>query len=110
MEEKRHANESHLFLTAKVVTDDTFSRHEGFDLAAVGRDLPLSDLQTFRVLKQMAYSVLKSRVAQHFNYPESRFRLWGLATRRNQTARPDLPVTECEPSISTMCEPRAVYF
>ena len=30
---KREREEQHLYLTAKVITDTTFSDHEGFDLA-----------------------------------------------------------------------------
>lgn len=95
--------EPHLFLTAKVITDEDFSRHEGFDLASFdGKNSPLSDFQTFRVFKQMKYSVFKSRVAKRYGYHESRFRLWGLANRRNKTVRPDLHVPESEPLLSTV--------
>jgi ubiquitin carboxyl-terminal hydrolase 7 len=74
---KKEREGQHPFLTVKVITDETFARHEGFDLADFDeKELPLSDLPTFRVLKQETYSVFKSRVAQHFCYPESQMRLW----------------------------------
>ena len=103
MEEERiEREEPHLFLTAKVITDETFSRHEGFDLASFdGRDSPLSDSPTFRVFKRMKYGTFKSRVAQRFNYPESQLRFWGLANRRNKTMRPDLHIPEDDLSLST---------
>ena len=98
---KKEREEQHLFLTAKVITDETFSRHEGFDLAVFDeRNWPLSDLPTFRVLKQETYSVFKSRVAQHFSYPESQIRLWVLVNRQNKTVRPDTHIPENEPSLS----------
>ena len=72
-----------MFLTVRVVTDETFSRHEGFDLAIPDeRNSPLSELPTFRVLKQETYDVFKPRVAQHFSYPESQIRLWVLVIRQ----------------------------
>jgi len=112
MEAKRKQKEEpHLFLTVKVVTDETFSRHEGFDLASVdGRNSPLSDLPTFCVLKQMTYSGFKSRVAKRFGCPESRFRLWVLVNRRNRTVRPDTHIPENEPSLSMLYKLHADIF
>ena len=99
---KKEREEQHLFLTAKVITDETFSRHEGFDLAVFDeRNWPLSELPTFRVLKQETYSVFKSRVAQHFGFPEGQIRLWVLVNRQNKTVRPDTYIPENEPSLST---------
>lgn len=86
----------------QVITDDTFARHEGFDLATFDeKNWPPSDLPSFRVLKQETYSVFKSRVAQHFNYPESQIRLWVLVNRQNKTVRPDTAIPENETTLST---------
>ncbi|KAJ7046714.1 hypothetical protein C8F04DRAFT_1307881 [Mycena alexandri] len=98
---KREREEQHLFLTAKVITDETFSRHEGFDLATFDeKNWPPSELPSFRVLKQETYSTFKSRVAQHFGYPESQIRLWVLVNRQNKTVRPDTPIPENEPTLT----------
>lgn len=98
---KREREEQHLFLTAKVITDETFARHEGFDLATFDdKNWPPSDLPSFRVLKQEPYSVFKARVAQHFNYPESQIRLWVLVNRQNKTVRPDTAIPENEPTLT----------
>jgi ubiquitin carboxyl-terminal hydrolase 7 len=115
---KKEREEQHLFLTAKVcffflvqaraswflfqvVTDDTFTNHDGFDLANFDEKswLPL-DLPTFRVPKQENYSTFKRRVAQHFNYPENQIRLWVLIDRANKTVRPEYPIPENEPAMS----------
>ena len=96
--------QQHSFVTIKVVTDEAFSRHEDFDLAAFDEsNLPLSDLPTFRVPKHETYSVFKHRVAQHFGYPESQIRLWVLINRENKTVRPEVCISENEPSLSTLC-------
>ncbi|KAF9649119.1 hypothetical protein BDM02DRAFT_3186537 [Thelephora ganbajun] len=72
-------------LTIKVVTDETFSLHQGFDLAET-------------------YSVFKSRVAQQFGYPKSQIRLWVLVNRTNITVRPYMHIPENEPSsIEVTC-------
>ena len=92
----------------KVVTDRTYAHYEGFDLAVFDeKGLPVSDLPTFRVLKQETYSVFKSRVAQRFCYPESQIRLWALVNRQNKTVRPDTPIPENDPSLSALSEPYA---
>jgi ubiquitin carboxyl-terminal hydrolase 7 len=98
---KREREEQHLFLTAKVITDDTFVHHEGFDLATFDeKHWPSSELPSFRVLKQETYNVFKSRVANHFNLPENKVRLWVLVNRQNKTVRPDTHIPENEPTLS----------
>jgi ubiquitin carboxyl-terminal hydrolase 7 len=98
---KREREEQHLFLTAKVITDDTFTHHEGFDLATFDeKHWPPSDLPSFRVLKQETYSIFKSRVATHFNIPENKVRLWVLVNRQNKTVRPDTHIPENEPTLT----------
>ena len=93
----------------RVVTDRTYAHHEGFDLAVFDEgDLPVSDLPTFRVPMQEAYSAFKSRIAQRFCcYPE--MRLWTLVNRQNETVRPDTHIPENDPSLSVLSEPCADY-
>lgn len=108
---KEEREEERLFLTVKVVTDETFSRHQGFDLAVFDKwKSSLSDLPTFRVLKQETYSIFKSRVVQRFGYPESQIRLWVLTDRQNKTVRPNTHVPENEPSLSMCHGFRVDYF
>ena len=120
---KREREEQHLFLTARVsvelvstpfnmasdkcvivaqiITDETFQQHQGFDLATFDeKNWPASELPSFRTLKQETYHTFKSRVAQHFGYQESQFRLWVLVNRQNKTVRPDTPIPENEQSLS----------
>jgi len=101
MEVEREEQDS--FLTPRVITDETFSRHEGFDLAVFDENNSPSDLPTFCVPKQETYSAFKSRVSQHFGYPESQFWLWVLVTRGNKTVRVDTHIPESEPSLSMSC-------
>ena len=104
---KREREEQHLYLTAKVITDQTFSEHEGFDLATFDeRNWPATDLPTFRVLKNESYSTFKTRVAQHFNYPDNQVRLWVLVNRQNKTVRPDTHIPGNEPQLSMFTSTR----
>ncbi|ORY24392.1 ubiquitin carboxyl-terminal hydrolase 5 [Naematelia encephala] len=90
---RREKDEQHLYLTAKVITDDIFGRHQGFDLASFDdKNLPATELPTFRVLKTETYLTFKQRIAQFFKYNERDFRLWVLVNRQNKTIRPDVPI------------------
>ncbi|KAJ7030553.1 hypothetical protein C8F04DRAFT_1222353 [Mycena alexandri] len=92
---KREREQQDSFITAKVVTDDTFSCHEGFDLATFDEKNP-----SFRVLKQETFSTFKARVAQHFGYRENQFRLWVIVNRQNKTVRLDVPIPENNPALN----------
>jgi len=102
--EEQGTVEQDLFLTVKVITDETFSRHQGFDLAIFDEgNRPPSNLPIFHALKQERYNIFKSRVAQHFGYPGNQIRLWLLVNRQNKTVRLDMYIPEDEPSLSTLC-------
>ncbi|KAI6001236.1 ICP0-binding domain of ubiquitin-specific protease 7-domain-containing protein [Pisolithus albus] len=93
--------EERAFLTARVVTDDTFARHEGFDLATFGeKNWPQSDLPTFRVPVKETYGTFKLRVAMHLKLPSNNVRLWVLVYRSNKTVRLDAPILENDPSLT----------
>jgi len=104
-------DEQHLFLTVKVITDETFARHEGFDVAVFDeKNSPPADIPTFRVPKHETYSAFKSRVSQHFGYSESRVRLWAMADRQNKTVRVDTYIPESDPSWSSSLDFHAYFF
>lgn len=90
---RREKDEQHLYLTAKVISDEIFSRHQGFDLAAFDdKNLPATELPTFRVLKTESFLTFKQRIAAFFKISERDFRLWVLVNRQNKTVRPDVPI------------------
>jgi ubiquitin carboxyl-terminal hydrolase 7 len=94
---KREKDEQHLYLTAKIITDDLFSKHEGFDLASFDdKNMGATDLPTFRVLKDETYAKFKQRIATYFKIAERDFRLWVLVNRQNKTIRPDVPIQESD--------------
>ncbi|KAK4688080.1 ubiquitin carboxyl-terminal hydrolase 7, partial [Tremellales sp. Uapishka_1] len=94
---KREKDEQHLYLTAKVITDEIYSRHQGFDLAAFDeKNLPATELPTFRVLKTETFQTFKQRIASYFKISERDFRLWVLVNRQNKTIRPDVPIHDSD--------------
>jgi len=103
-EEEEEKEAPHLFLAIKVITDESFSHHQGFDLAVFDKENPtLSDPPAFHVPEQTTYRAFKSIVAKHFNYHESRIRFRVLVNRKNKTVRPDARIPENELSL---CMPR----
>ncbi|EGG09841.1 uncharacterized protein MELLADRAFT_42507 [Melampsora larici-populina 98AG31] len=98
---KREKEEMHLYLTVKIITDETFRAHEGFDLALFDdRTMPPSELPTFRVAKQQPFLDFKSKLAQDLGYQPHQIRLWVLVNRQNKTVRPDTVVSESDPTLT----------
>ncbi|KAF7333378.1 Kinase-like protein [Mycena venus] len=95
----RKAFDENSFLTVKIITDETFSVHEGFDLATLNnRSCPPSELLTLQVPKQETYRAFKIRVAEYFNSFADQIRLWVVVNRLNRTPRPKICIRESEPN------------
>jgi ubiquitin carboxyl-terminal hydrolase 7 len=56
------------------------------------KNLPATELPTFRVLKTETFYTFKQRIATYFKITERDFRLWVLVNRQNKTIRPDVPI------------------
>ena len=91
-----------LIVFFQVITDESFSRHQGFDLATFRNTLgwPQSDLPTFQVPKTETYDAFKSRVSERFNLRKESFRFWALINRENKTIRVDCSALEVKPRAS----------
>ncbi|GAA6050111.1 hypothetical protein JCM3770_001378 [Rhodotorula araucariae] len=98
---KRERDEQHLYLTAKVITEDTFRQHQGFDLATFDdRTVPATELPTYRVAKAQPYLEFRAQVAKDHGYDPNDVRLWVLVNRQNKTVRPDAPVSDQDPTMT----------
>ncbi|GAA6026726.1 hypothetical protein JCM8097_005817 [Rhodosporidiobolus ruineniae] len=98
---KRERDEQHLYLTARVITNDTFRQHQGFDLATFDdRTVPASDLPAYRVPKAQPYLEFRAQVARDHNVDPNDIRLWVLVNRQNKTVRPDVPISDQDPSLT----------
>ncbi|OAV95865.1 hypothetical protein PTTG_04895 [Puccinia triticina 1-1 BBBD Race 1] len=72
----REEEEMGLYLTTKIVTEKTFRAHQGFDMALFdAKNMPPSDLPTFRVAKQERFLDFKSRLAQNQGHQPEQIRL-----------------------------------
>ncbi|RUP50643.1 ICP0-binding domain of ubiquitin-specific protease 7-domain-containing protein [Jimgerdemannia flammicorona] len=84
----------------QIVTDKIFKVHQGFDLANFDDKTMQSEIPSFRVKEEERFAVFKQSVADHFQVPVNRFRLWILVKRLNRTVRPDQPIPETEANSS----------
>ena len=98
---KREREEQHLYLTVKLITEDTFKSHQGFDLATFEeRNLPATDLPSFRAKKDEPFLDFKKRIATQYKLSDQDIKLWVLVNRQNKTVRPDTVVPEDDPSLT----------
>ncbi|PLW25122.1 hypothetical protein PCASD_24039 [Puccinia coronata f. sp. avenae] len=98
---KRKTEEMHLDFTTKIITDETFRAHQGFDLALFDdKTMPPSDLPTFKVDQQQTFLDFKSKLAQDLSYQPNQIRLWVLVNNPNRTVRPETVVPEDDPALT----------
>ncbi|OZJ04728.1 hypothetical protein BZG36_01825 [Bifiguratus adelaidae] len=92
---RKQQKEMHLFMNVKIITDDTFRAHRGFDLFS-NEEKPSgtpSDGSIFRVKRQDTYRSFLDSVYQQFNIPPEQMRMWVMVNRQNKTIRPDQPIS-----------------
>lgn len=98
---KRERDEQHLYLTTKLITDETFTQHQGFDLASFDdRNTAASDLPSYRIPKSQPFVEFRAAIAKEHGYQPQDVRLWVLVNRQNKTVRPDAPVSDQDPTLS----------
>ncbi|CAJ0637306.1 11152_t:CDS:10, partial [Entrophospora sp. SA101] len=92
-QKKKEDEERHLYAQVRLVTEDTFKAHQGFDLANFDeRQYPLSNLQPLKVLKTSTFNDFKEKVAAEYDKSPDQIRFWALVNRQNKTVRPDAPI------------------
>ncbi|KAK4048743.1 ubiquitin-specific protease ubp15 [Microbotryomycetes sp. JL221] len=98
---KRERDEQHLYLNVKLITEETFARHQGFDLATFDdRTVPATDLPSYRVMKSQPFVDFRNQVARQYGHAPEDVRLWVLVNRQNKTIRPDAPVPDTDPTLT----------
>ncbi|RIB11624.1 hypothetical protein C2G38_2042511 [Gigaspora rosea] len=90
--EEIKAEESHLYLSIKIVTPQIFAQNQGLDLANF--DDLLFAIPQFKVLKSETYRNFKCIAAKRFGYSVEQIRFWILVNRQNKTVRPDTPIND----------------
>lgn len=100
-QKRKEREEQHLYLTAKVITDDVFRKHQGFDLASFDdRHNPASQVIAMRVAKNRPFVDFKAELCSTYNLHSEDVRLWVLVNRQNKTVRPDAVVPEDDRTLS----------
>ncbi|RHY99206.1 hypothetical protein DYB35_010466, partial [Aphanomyces astaci] len=94
---KRLAQREHLFLSVRIATDDAVGRFRRItrtlDFVALPKPNKVpTHLLSCKVLKTNTLRHLYGQVAMETGVPINEMRLWKLATRENQTTRPDEPL------------------
>ncbi|CAN6465077.1 unnamed protein product [Victoria cruziana] len=97
-EEKEHKKkekaEAHLYTIIKVARSEDLTEQIGKDIYF---DLVDHDkVRSFRIQKQLPFSLFKEEVAREFGIPVQYQRFWLWAKRQNHTYRPNRPLTQQE--------------
>lgn len=99
-----------LYLTAKIVSESSFEKYHGLDLADPDDTNGTFSGLLVRVLKTEIFMDFKQKIATHFSVLPEGIRLWLFARRQNKTIRPN----KCIPkTAATWCNtihfPTAAY-
>lgn len=97
---RKERDEQHLYINAKVVTDETYRAHSGTDLATfpeaaqATQSVDLAAAKTYRILRTTTIQAFATRIAAEVKQDPRRVRFWVMVNRQNKTIRPDQPVTD----------------
>ncbi|KFA48120.1 hypothetical protein S40293_09283 [Stachybotrys chartarum IBT 40293] len=98
---KRERDEAHLFMLAKVITNETFVNYGGTDLCAFDAS-PEADVaapRNYRVRRSMTLDDFVKQLAGDLGKDPRQVRLWLMVNRQNKTIRPDQPIMDLRPTI-----------
>lgn len=97
---RKEREEQHLYLTARVVTEDTYRAHSGTDLATFeSPDKDPGAARSYRVLRNSTIQDLASRVGQDIGHDPRVLRFWYMVNRQNRTIRPDQPLLDVNQTL-----------
>ena len=92
---RKEKEEQHLYLTCSIITNDQFSKYQGFDLASWDMDPNSESTPDFyRLLRASTIEELCARLGEARNIPSDHVRLWVMVNRQNKTIRPDQPLLD----------------
>ncbi|CAL9099651.1 unnamed protein product [Musa textilis] len=97
-QKKKEKAEAHLYTIIKVARDKDLTEQIGRDIYF---DLVDHDkVRSFRIQKQLPFSIFKEEVAREFGIPVHYQRFWLWAKRQNHTYRPNRPLSPQEEAQS----------
>ncbi|PHH89821.1 hypothetical protein CDD83_5201 [Cordyceps sp. RAO-2017] len=98
---RREQREAHLYMMAKVITDDTFRQYGGTDLCAfdANPEVDLAAPKSYRIRRAMTTGEFADQVAVDMGYDARKVRLWIMVNRQNKTIRPDQPIMDLKLTV-----------
>lgn len=100
---KKERDEQHLYLTVKVITEDSFKAHGSTDLTSFesNHEVEPAGPYTYKLLKKSTPKDLTIKLGEDTGVDPRRLRLWSMVNRQNKTTRPDAPIPD---AIATLEE------
>jgi ubiquitin carboxyl-terminal hydrolase 7 len=98
---RREQKEAHLYMMAKVLTNDTFKNYGGTDMCAFDAN-PETDPaapRQYRIRRAMSVQDFVAQVAEDIGQDPRKVRLWLMVNRQNKTIRPDQPIMDLRPTV-----------
>jgi ubiquitin carboxyl-terminal hydrolase 7 len=87
--------------TTQIITDETFTKYEGFDLASFEEKAGETPAYlSYRTKKDDTLESFKNALCENLGVPSDHIRLWILVNRQNRTVRPDAPILDADYQLS----------
>ena len=98
---RKERDEQHLYLNARVITDDTFKAYHGLDLTdfTTSHEVDPSAARSYRLLRTSTLKDLLDTVRHETATDPRSLRFWSMVGRQNKTTRPDQPLADVDMTI-----------
>lgn len=108
---RKEQKEAHLYMMAKVITDDTFKNYGGTDLCQfdANPDADAAAPRFYRIRRAMSMEEFVAQVAEDIGQDPRRVRLWLMVNRQNKTIRPDQPIMDLRPTVEEIYSRSAAH-
>jgi len=98
---RKEKSDGHLYITVKVVLEDSFYGHQGNDLF----DPETLSYLEFRVRKTDSLKDFMQMMSDEMKYPVDKIRPWPLSSRTNSTLRPTIvEIEDGDKTMNEVCE------
>ncbi|KAL7816955.1 putative ubiquitin hydrolase [Trichoderma aethiopicum] len=108
---RREQKEAHLYMMAKVITNETFAKYGGTDLCVFDANPEVDPAapKLYRIRRATPMSEFVAQVASDMGQDPSRVRLWLMVNRQNKTIRPDQPIMDLRPTVEEVFSRSAAH-
>ncbi|KAK2601922.1 ubiquitin-specific protease ubp15 [Conoideocrella luteorostrata] len=108
---RRELREAHLYITARVITDDTFRNYGATDLCTFdpNQEVDEASPRSYRVRRTTTMEEFTAQVAEDMGHETHKIRLWLMVNRQNKTIRPDQPTMDLRPTVDEVSSRSAAH-